>query len=46
MRKKIKSPCIDVCKLKNDVCVGGEQVIKFEIGLNLDQIKEIKLYNN
>ena len=22
MRKKIKSPCIDVCKLKNDVCVG------------------------
>ena len=22
MRKKIKSPCIDVCKLKNDVCLG------------------------
>ena len=22
MKKKIKSPCIDVCKLKNDVCVG------------------------
>ena len=22
MRKKIKSPCIDVCKLKNDDCVG------------------------
>ena len=22
MRKKIKSPCVDVCKLKNDVCVG------------------------
>ena len=22
MRKKIKSPCIDVCKLKNDICVG------------------------
>ena len=26
--------------------VAGEQVIKFEIGLNLDQIKEIKLFNN
>ena len=23
-----------------------EQAIKFEIGLNLDQIKEIKLFNN
>ncbi len=23
-----------------------EQAIKFEIGQNLDQIKEIKLYNN
>ena len=23
-----------------------EQAIKFEIGLNLDQIKEIKLYKN
>ena len=22
MRKKIKSPCIDVCKLKKDVCLG------------------------
>ena len=22
MRKKIKSPCVDVCKLKNDVCIG------------------------
>ena len=22
MIKKIKSPCVDVCKLKNDVCVG------------------------
>ena len=26
--------------------VSGEQGIKFEIGLNLDQIKEIKLYKN
>ena len=22
MRKKINSPCINVCKLKNDICVG------------------------
>ena len=22
MRKKIKSPCVHVCKLKNDVCIG------------------------
>ncbi len=22
MRKKIKSPCVSVCKLKNEVCIG------------------------
>ena len=47
MRKKIKSPCIDVCKLKMMFAlVVVEQAIKFVTGQNLDQIKEIKLYNN
>ena len=22
MRKKIKSPCVNICKLKNEVCIG------------------------
>ena len=22
MRKKIQSPCVHICKLKNDVCIG------------------------
>ena len=42
MRKKIKSPCIDVMF----ALVVVEQAIKFVTGQNLDQIKEIKLYNN
>ena len=45
MRKKIKSPCIDVCKLKNDVCVGcGRTLEEIQYWTSMTNEERLKIY--
>jgi predicted Fe-S protein YdhL (DUF1289 family) len=41
MDRKVLTPCIGVCKLKNNICIGCKRTIK-EIKEAYDKVKELQ----